>query len=72
MPMPSGMRVYAPHIPNADDAAAVKEATLMLERVAAACTSVARGGVAASFDLATLSSGRAARDGRCLGQGKCR
>lgn len=56
MPMPSGMRVYAPHIPDAEDTAALAEAMAMLSAIARACDSVAKGGAAVSFDLATLSS----------------
>ncbi|RGP38076.1 hydrogenase expression/formation protein [Pseudotabrizicola alkalilacus] len=70
MPMPSGMRIYAPHIPDADDTAAMAEAVAMLARMADACSDVANGAAPVTFDLATLSP--AAREvlADALGQGE--
>ena len=70
MPMPSGMRVYAPHIPDAQDAEALAEAMAMLSDMAGACDSVARGGAAVSFDLATLSPSARRVMADALGQGE--
>ncbi len=53
MPMPSGMRTYSPHIPEAGEGMA--EALALLAEISAACTIAAQGGPNASFDLATLS-----------------
>lgn len=70
MSMPSGMRVYTPHIPDAEDAAALSEAVAMLTRMAAACESVAKGGAPVSFDLATLSPAARKVMADALGQGE--
>jgi hydrogenase-1 operon protein HyaF len=70
MPMPSGMRTYAPHIPHADDAAALAEAIAMLEQMAQACERAATGGLATGFDLATLSPAARRVMADALGQGE--
>ncbi|MCU0910058.1 MAG: hydrogenase expression/formation protein [Rhodobacteraceae bacterium] len=70
MPMPSGMRVYAPHIPEAEDAAALAEALAVLAGMADACDAVARGGAARGFDLATLSPAARRVMADALGQGE--
>ncbi len=70
MPMPSGMRTYAPHIPDADDIAALAETLAMLAEMAAACEVVAQGAPAVSFDLATLSPAARKVMADALGQGE--
>lgn len=70
MPMPSGMRVYAPHVPDADDAAALAETLTMLDRIAAACAAVAQGAAPVSFDLAGLSPAARKVMADALGQGE--
>lgn len=70
MSMPSGMRTYSPHIPDANDTAAMAEATAMLAEIAAACEVVAQGGPATSFDLAPLSANARRIMADALGQGE--
>ena len=70
MSMPSGMRVYTPHIPDAEDAAAMSEAVAMLTRMAGACDAVAKGAAPVSFDLAILSPGARKVMADALGQGE--
>jgi hydrogenase-1 operon protein HyaF len=70
MPMPSGMRVYAPHIPDASDARALAEAQAMLAEMAAACDAVSAGGAAVGFDLAALSPAARRVMADALGQGE--
>jgi hydrogenase-1 operon protein HyaF len=70
MSMPSGMRTYAPHIPDADDALALAEATAMLADMAGACAAVAKGAAAISFDLAGFSPAARRVIADALGQGE--
>lgn len=70
MPMPSGMRTYSPHIPDAEDRAALAEAVAMLAEMAAACEVVAQGMAPVSFDLATLSPAARKVMADALGQGE--
>ena len=70
MPMPSGMRTYAPHIPEADDIAALSEALAMLAEMAVACEVVAQGAPNVSFDLATLTPAARKVMADALGQGE--
>lgn len=70
MPMPSGMRVYTPHIPDAEDVAALAEAVAMLTRMAGACDAVSEGGPPVSLDLATLSPAARRAMADALGQGE--
>jgi hydrogenase-1 operon protein HyaF len=70
MAMPSGMRTYSPHIPTAEDAAALIEAIAMLAEMAAACEMVAQGAAAVEFDLATLSPAARKVMADALGQGE--
>ena len=70
MPMPSGMRTYSPHIPDADDIAALAETLAMLAEMAVACDVVAQGGPPVSFDLATLSPAARKVMADALGQGE--
>lgn len=70
MPMPSGMRTYAPHLPEVEDVAAVAEALAMLAGMAAACTIAGQGGPGAEFDLATLSPSARKVMADALGQGE--
>lgn len=70
MPMPSGMRTYAPHIPDADDIAALAETLAMLAEMAVACDVVAQGAPPISFDLTTLSPAARKVMADALGQGE--
>lgn len=70
MPMPSGMRTYAPHIPDVDDIAALAETLAMLAEMAVACELVAQGAPPVSFDLATLSPAARKVMADALGQGE--
>lgn len=70
MPMPSGMRTYAPHIPEAEDIAALSEALAMLAEMAVACEVVAQGAPTVNFDLATLSTAARKVMADALGQGE--
>ncbi len=70
MAMPSGMRTYSPHIPTAEDAAALIEAIAMLAEMAAACEVVAQGAAPVEFDLATLSPAARKVMADALGQGE--
>lgn len=70
MAMPSGMRTYSPHIPEAEDPAAMAEALAMLAEMAAACEVVAQGAAPAVFDLAALSPGARRVVADALGQGE--
>jgi hydrogenase-1 operon protein HyaF len=70
MSMPSGMRTYSPHIPDAEDAAALIEAIAMLAEMAAAAEVVAQGAAPAEFDLASLSPAARKVMADALGQGE--
>lgn len=70
LPMPSGMRTYSPHIPDADDIAALAETLAMLAEMAVACEVAAQGGPAASFDLGALSPAARKVMADALGQGE--
>lgn len=70
MSMPSGMRTYSPHIPDADDVAALAETLAMLAEMAATCEVVAQGAAPVSFDLATLSPTARKVMADALGQGE--
>jgi hydrogenase-1 operon protein HyaF len=68
--MPSGMRTYSPHIPDAPDPAAAPAALALLAEIAAACDLAAQGHPGSSFDLATLPSAVRALVADALGQGE--
>ncbi|MCB1409380.1 MAG: hydrogenase expression/formation protein [Rhodobacteraceae bacterium] len=70
MTMPSGMRTYAPHVPDSEDQAALVEATAMLAEMAAACEIVAQGAAPAGFDLSTLGPQARKVMADALGQGE--
>jgi hydrogenase-1 operon protein HyaF len=70
MPMPSGMRTYAPHIPEAGDADAMRDAVAMLAEMATACEIVAQGAPSVRFDLASLSPAARRVMADALGQGE--
>jgi hydrogenase-1 operon protein HyaF len=70
MPMPSGMRTYAPHVPEVDDAATAAEALALLAEMAAGCEVAAQGGPGAEYDLAVLSPGARRAMADALGQGE--
>lgn len=66
MPMPSGMRTYAPHMPETND----PEGLALLERLAQACERAARGEAQESFDLAALTPAARHTVADALGQGE--
>lgn len=68
--MPSGMRVYEPHLPVADDPAALPEALAVLADLAAACEAVAEGAAPVEVDLARLSPAARRVVADALGQGE--
>ncbi len=70
MAMPSGMRTYQPHLPEADDPAALAEALALLADLAAACDAVAQGAAPVEADLARLSPGARRVVADALGQGE--
>lgn len=70
MSMPSGMRTYSPHVPDANDRAALAEAVAMLAEMAAAAEIVAQGAAPVGFDLATLSPAARKVMADALGQGE--
>lgn len=70
MAMPSGMRTYSPHIPTAEDQAALIEAIAMLAEMAAAAEVVAQGAPPVEFDLSTLSPAARKVMADALGQGE--
>ena len=70
MSMPSGMRTYSPHVPTAEDHAALAEAVSMLAEMAAACEVVAQGAAPVTFDLATLSPAGRKVMADAMGQGE--
>lgn len=70
LPMPSGMRTYSPHIPDAEDAAALVEAIAVLAEMAAAAEIVAQGAAPVEFDLSTLSPAARKVMADALGQGE--
>jgi len=70
MTMPSGMRTYSPHIPEAGDIAALAEALALLAEMAAACEVVAQGAPPVGFDLAALSPAARRVMADALGQGE--
>jgi hydrogenase-1 operon protein HyaF len=70
MAMPSGMRTYSPHIPTAEDQAALTEAIAMLAEMAAAAEVVAQGAPPVEFDLSTLSPAARKVMADALGQGE--
>jgi len=70
MPMPSGMRTYSMHVPEAADPQAMAEALALLAEMAAACDIAAQGGPGAEFDLAPLSPPARKVVADALGQGE--
>lgn len=70
MTMPSGMRTYSPHIPEAADPNAMADALALLAEMAAACEIVAQGAPPVEFDLATLSANARRVVADALGQGE--
>jgi hydrogenase-1 operon protein HyaF len=70
MTMPSGMRTYAPHIPEVTAPEAMAEATAMLAAMADASDAVAQGAPPVGFDLARLSPEARRVMADALGQGE--
>ena len=69
-PMPSGMRTYAPAIPDIAEAAAVAPALDILGRIAAACEAAADGGEGARLPLEGLAPAVRRLIAETLGQGE--
>ena len=67
--LPSGMRTYAPHLPEVDDGAAAAPALALLARIAAACDRAVAGATAA-FDLSGLSPAARALIAETMGEGE--
>jgi hydrogenase-1 operon protein HyaF len=70
MALPSGMRTYAPHLPDVDDPASVAPALRTLADIAEACEVAAATRRAASFDLSGLEPASRALMAETLGQGE--
>lgn len=70
MALPSGMRTYAPHMPEVEDAAPLAPALALLGELGAACDRVAAGGRPESLDLAGLDAANRALIAETLGQGE--
>lgn len=70
MPLPSGMRTYAPHVPEVDAGAAPPEALALLSSIADACDLVAVDGQARSVSVAELAPAARALLAETLGQGE--
>lgn len=70
MPLPSGMRTYAPHVPEVDSGAAPPEALALLSSIADACDLVAVDGQARSVSVAELAPAARALLAETLGQGE--
>ncbi|MFB2594307.1 hydrogenase expression/formation protein [Paracoccus sp. p4-l81] len=68
--MPSGMRTYAPHLPEVDDGATAAPVLALLARVADACDACAATGQGADFDLTGLSPAARRLLAETLGQGE--
>lgn len=68
--LPSGMRTYEPRLPQAEDPAALAEATALLTGLAAACDRVAAGSSPEEIDLAPLSPPARAVLADALGHGE--
>lgn len=69
MQLPSGMRTYAAHLPEVEDASSVALALKLLSEIAAAAEACAQGGMA-SFDLAGLDAQNRALIAETMGQGE--
>lgn len=69
MPLPSGMRTYAPHVPEVDGAAPV-EVLQLLAMIADACDLTAADGQARSLDVARLAPAARAILADTLGHGE--
>lgn len=70
MAMPSGMRTYAPHLPEVADPAAVQPAIDMLLALADLCDRAATGGAGGEFDMAPLPAPARALMAETLGHGE--
>lgn len=70
MPLPSGMRTYAPHVPEVEPGAAPRAALDLLEAIAGACVLAAADGQPRSVDVAFLPPEARALLAETLGQGE--
>lgn len=70
MPLPSGMRTYAPHVPEVDPGAAPAPALALLDAIAGACDLTAIDGQSRSVDVAGLDPAARALIAETLGQGE--
>lgn len=68
--MPSGMRTYQPHIPEAEDPAALAEALALLAHLSAACEAVAQSAPPVEVDLGPLTPAARRVVADALGQGE--
>jgi hydrogenase-1 operon protein HyaF len=70
LPMPSGMRTYAPHLPDIADARAAQGALDLLARIAGAADAAAQGEPGTVFETGTLSPAARALLTETLGEGE--
>lgn len=70
MPLPSGMRTYAPHVPEVEPGAAPHTALTLLDDIAAACDLTAIDGQSRSVDVSGLDAAARALLAETLGQGE--
>jgi hydrogenase-1 operon protein HyaF len=70
MPLPSGMRTYAPHVPEVEPGAAPQTALTLLDDIAAACDLTAIDGQSRSVDVSGLDATARALLAETLGQGE--
>lgn len=70
MPLPSGMRTYAPHVPEVDPGAAPQTALTLLDDIAGACDLTAIDGQSRSVDVGGLDAAARALLAETLGQGE--
>ena len=70
MALPSGMRTYAPHLPEVDDPDSVAPALATLNDIAEACDTAAATGRGAGFDLSRMEPASRALMAETLGQGE--
>lgn len=68
--LPSGMRTYAPHLPEVDDIAGLDPALAALRAMADACATAAQSGQRAGIDLSTLDRDNRLLVAETLGQGE--
>ena len=70
MPLPSGMRTYAAHLPEVEPGAVPRQALDLIEAIAAACDLTAADGEPRSVDVGFLGTEARALLSETLGQGE--